>query len=167
MYFLETLHVSAPCHGGVMYSFFILIGYCLKFLWIFKILKKYIFNFVFFSFHVFFAFYAISNIVRKKTFSGGEGQKKSYFISRFILFPTFKKIWGRGGGNIEVISGGGGGGGVLVSIFFLENHIISRFMLFPTFRKNAFFAKYWKVPLHLLINWLNGRWFLQIVDTEF
>ena len=40
-------------------------------------------------------------------------------------------------------------------------------MLFLTFKKMFFLAKYWKVPLHLLINWLNGRWFLQSVDREF
>ena len=53
-----------------------------------------------FEFHIFFTFYAISNIFSKKN-SGWRGKKNgkvkfknikvSDFISRFMLFPTFKK----------------------------------------------------------------------------
>ena len=45
--------------------------------------------------------------------------------SRFMLFPTLKKI------GVKKNSGGGGGGGGLEKQFFL----ISRFMLFSTLKK--------------------------------
>ena len=65
MYFLETLqvHVCAPCHGGVLYSFW----YWLNVVWIFYEFFKYlIFYFIFFSiFQVFFAFHVISDIKKK------------------------------------------------------------------------------------------------------
>ena len=31
-FFLKTLQVRAPCHGGVLYSFLILMEFCLNFL---------------------------------------------------------------------------------------------------------------------------------------
>ena len=81
-------------------------------------------NFLFSIFHVFFAFHAISNIKKKKI-----GVKKKFR--------------------------GGGGGGVKEKQFFL----ISRFMLFSTLKKNNIE----KCPFTY---WLNGRWFLQIVDGD-
>ena len=75
MYFLVTLQVHAPCHGGVLYSFW----YWWNVVWIFyeffkywKKLKKKNSS----IFHVFFAFHAISNIKKKfgvKKISGGGG----------------------------------------------------------------------------------------------
>ena len=128
---------------------------CLNFFWNFLYIEK-----IKISFHIFFAFYAISNTFRKKHLQG-DGKKMgggaiylfflntrktilSHFISRFMLFPTFKKkkreilkidFRGEGGG------GGGGNGGFKKYFFFRKTilyHIISGFMLFPTFKKNAF-----------------------------
>ena len=77
------------------------------------------------------------------------------FYSRFMLFPTFlerKKIRG------------GGGGGISFSHFMFS----SRFMLFPTrlilFPKMFIIGNIENCPFTY---WLNGRWFLQIVDREF
>ena len=73
------------------------------------------------------------------------------FSSRFMLFPTLKKKIGVKNKN----SGGGGGG---CGFFFLEKQffLISRFMLFSTLQNIE------KCPFTY---WLNGRWFLQIVDS--
>ena len=72
------------------------------------------------------------------------------FSSRFMLFPTLKK-------KIAVKKKFRGGGGV---DFFLEKQffLISRFMLFSTLKKNIE-----KCPFTY---WLNGRWFLQIVERD-
>ena len=71
------------------------------------------------------------------------------FSSRFMLFPTLKKK------NWCTKKFGGGGGGGVEQQFFL----ISRFMLFSTLQKNNIE----KCPFTY---WLNGRWFLQIVDRD-
>ena len=72
------------------------------------------------------------------------------FSSRFMLFPTLKK---KNGVKKIKIPGGGG-------FFFLEKQffLISRFMLFSTLKKNIE-----KCPFTY---WLNGRWFLQIVERD-
>ena len=78
------------------------------------------------------------------------------FSSRFMLFPTLQnKI-----GAKQIIRGGGGGGGVC-GFFFLEKQffLISRYMLFSTLKK----IYIEKCPFTY---WLNGRWFLQIVDRD-
>ena len=63
------------------------------------------------------------------------------FSSRFMLFPTFKKKIG-----VKKKLGGGGG----------ENHF---FII--SFRVLCYFQHY-----IFFIYWLNGRWFLQIVDRD-
>ena len=64
-----------------------------------------------------------------------------------MLFPTFKKlIW------CKKYNSEGGGGVLNFSIF-----LISRFMLFSTLKNIE------KCPFTY---WLNGRWFLQIVDRD-
>ena len=71
----------------------------------------------------------------------------------FMLFPPLKKKW------CKKNSGGGGG---LIFYFFLlgkQFFLISRFMLFSTLSKNNIE----KCPFTY---WLNGRWFLQIVDRD-
>ena len=75
------------------------------------------------------------------------------FSSRFMLFPTFKKKIGA-----KKIMGGGGGE---VDFFFLEKQffLISRFMLFSTLNTN-------NIEKFPFTYWLNGRWFLQIVDRD-
>ena len=72
------------------------------------------------------------------------------FSSRFMLFPTFKKKFG-----VQKKFRGGG-----VWIFFLEKQffLISLFMLFSTLKKYIE-----KCPFTY---WLNGRWFLQIVERD-
>ena len=71
------------------------------------------------------------------------------FSSRFMLFPTLKKI------KIGVKNSGGGG----VDLFFRKT-ILSHFtfMLFSTLKKNID-----KCPFTY---WLNGRWFLQIANSR-
>ena len=72
------------------------------------------------------------------------------FSSRFMLFPTLKKKnW------YKKIRGGGG-----VWIFFLEKQffLISLCMLFSTLK-----IYIEKCPFTY---WLNGRWFLQIVERD-
>ena len=68
-----------------------------------------------------------------------EKKKIQYFMfsSRFMLFPTLKKI------NKLVYKKKSGGG---CGFFFLEKQffLISRFMLFSTLKK---------IPLHLLVKW--------------
>ena len=76
MYFLETLQVRAPCHGGVLYSF-------------------YIDGIMLFEF-----FMNFLNIEKNKNF------KKFYFqnfmfSSRFMIFPTFKKNWCKNNSGVE------------------------------------------------------------------
>ena len=64
IYFLKTLQVRAPCHGGVLYSFYIdgmLFEFCMNFL---NIENKIIFR-------IFFQYFM--------------------FSSHFMLFPTFTK----------------------------------------------------------------------------
>ena len=71
-----------------------------------------------------------------------------------MLFPTLKTKFG-------VKKKFPGGGGVWIFLcFFLENQffLISRFMLFSTLKKNIE-----KCPFTY---WLNGRWFLQIVERD-
>ena len=109
LYFLKTLQVRAPCHGGVLYSF----------VWIFEILKTKIFvKLDFFCFHVFFAFYAIS---------GRQFCLISFRVLCYLLHLKKKDFLG----NIEKWLGGGGGG---CQFFFFRktilSHFISRFMLF-------------------------------------
>ena len=62
----------------------------------------------------------------------------------------------------QKIPGGGGGGGSVDKkkrfINSIVSHFISRFMLFSTLKKNIE-----KCPITY---WLNGRWFLQIVDRD-
>ena len=75
------------------------------------------------------------------------------FSSRFMLFPTLKikKKWCK--------KKFGGGGGVLN--FFLRKTILSHFTFYAIFnikKKNIE-----KCPFTY---WLNGRWFLQIVDVD-
>ena len=76
------------------------------------------------------------------------------FSSRCMLFPTFKK-------NVGVKQNSGGG----VSNFFLEKHfLLFHFvfyaMLFSTLKTN------WNIEKFPFTYWLNGRWFLQIVDRD-
>ena len=68
-----------------------------------------------------------------------------------MLFPTLKKI------SVKKKNPGGGGGNV---DFFVEKQffLISRFMLFSTLKQNIE-----KCPFTY---WLNGRWFLQIVERD-
>ena len=84
------------------------------------------------------------------------------FSSCFMLFPTLKtKIWCKNKNS------GGGGGGVLN--FFLKEKqffLISRFMLFSTLKKNIETPVYPSIRPSRLVYWLNGRWFLQIVDRD-
>ena len=70
---------------------------------------------------------------------------REFFFSKFHVFFTFHAIWGGGG----------------VEFFFLEKQffLISRFMLFSTLKINNIE----KCPFTY---WLNGRWFLQIVDGD-
>ena len=81
------------------------------------------------------------------------------FFSKFYVFFTFHAI-----SNIKKIiiiwCKKKIGGGVL--IFFLEKQffLISRFMLFSTLKKKIYIEK---CPFTY---WLNGRWFLQIVDGD-
>ena len=51
----------------------------------------------------------------------------------------------------------------MLNFFFLEKQffLISRFMLFSTLKKNIYNIE--KCPFTY---WLNGRWFLQIVDGD-
>ena len=74
-----------------------------------------------------------------------------FFFSLFHVFFAFHAI-----SNIKKKNPGGGGG----VDFFLEKQffLISRFMLFSTL--NFFFEK---CPFTY---WLNGRWFLQIVERD-
>ena len=88
--FSRNFAVRAPCHGGVMYSFWWNVWFFYEF---FKYLKK---KKTFFSpiFSVFFAFYAISKIPGGG--GGGGGSTKtilSHFISGFMLFSTLKQNW--------------------------------------------------------------------------
>ena len=73
------------------------------------------------------------------------------FSSRFMLFPTLKKKW------CKTIRGGGGGG----VLFFFRKTILSHFTFYAIFniKKNNIE----KCPFTY---WLNGRWFLQIVDGD-
>ena len=75
------------------------------------------------------------------------------FSSRFMLFPTLKKK------KIGVKKIRGGGGGVF--IFFFRKTILSHFTFYAIFniKKNNIE----KCPFTY---WLNGRWFLQIVDGD-
>ena len=76
------------------------------------------------------------------------------FSERFMLFPTLKKKkWCK--------KKFGGGGGVEFFCFFVEKQffLISRFMIFSTLKQNNIE----KCPFTY---WLNGRWFLQIVDRD-
>ena len=66
------------------------------------------------------------------------------FSSRFMLFPIFKKK----NGVKKMLQGGGGGGSVL-----------SHFTFYAIIKKNNIE----KCPFTY---WLNGRWFLQIVDRD-
>ena len=92
-------------------------------------------------------------------------EKQFFLISFHILcyFLHFKKQDFLG--NIEERFPGVGV--VSNKYFFFRKTILSRFMLFPTFDKKSFLRNIKKCPIHLLINWLNGRWFIQIVDREF
>ena len=70
-----------------------------------------------------------------------------------MLFPTFKKSWCK-----NKIPGGGGGGVEFFLFFFCRKKqffLISRFVIF-NIKTNIE-----KCPFTY---WLNGRWFLQIVD---
>ena len=86
------------------------------------------------------------------------------FFSIFQVFFAFhaistlkKKI---GVKKIKINPGGGGGGGGVDLFIFLEKQffLISLFMLFSTLKKYIE-----KCPFTY---WLNGRWFLQIVDIH-
>ena len=70
------------------------------------------------------------------------------FSSRFMLFPTSKKKSG-GGGGVE---------------FFFRKAILSYFTFYAIFKikQNRNVCPSIR-PSHL-VYWLNGRWFLQIVD---
>ena len=123
MYFLEILQVRAPCHGGVLYSFW----YWWNVVWIFyeffKYWKNKILRFVFLQYFM--------------------------FSLRFMLFPTLKKIFG-----VKKIWGGGG------VDFFFRKTILSHFKFYAIFNiKNNIE----KCPFTY---WLNGRWFLQIVERD-
>ena len=91
----------------------------------------------------------LDNLVRTNNFKNLFLQN-FMFSSCFMLFPTLKKNWCK-----KNNSGGGGG------VFFLEKQffLISRFMLFSTLKINNIE----KCPFTY---WLNGRWFLQIVDGD-
>ena len=95
-----------------------------------------------FSFHVFFAFYAISKCLKHKKNSGGSNfflktiLSHFLFSSRFMLFPTF-------------------------IIFVCKKHFFLISCFLPCF---IFWGNIEKCPF---IYWLNGRWFLQMVDREF
>ena len=103
MYFLQTLQVRAPCHGGVLYSFW----YWWNVVWIFD---------------EFFKYWKNNNL--KKICC-------HYFMfsSRFMLFPTFKKkIWCKKN-QLKFIWGGGR---FFIFRKTLLSHFISGFMLFST-----------------------------------
>ena len=118
-----------------------------------NIQKNKILRISFFSiFHVFFAFYAISNI--KKKICGGCRNIFFYKNSCWLNGRWFLQIVDRDSGNLCPIyppfpcsdflsQMWGGGGGVFFMFFMLD--------LFPTFLD--FFWKYLKVPLHLLVKW--------------
>ena len=74
------------------------------------------------------------------------------FSSRFMLFPTLKKI--KNWCKKKIKSGGGGCG------FFFRKTILSYFTLYAIFNINKNIKKY---PFTY---WLNGRWFLQIVERD-
>ena len=79
------------------------------------------------------------------------------FSSRFMLFPTLKnkiKNWCN-----KKISGGGGGGGVW--IFFFRKTILSHFTFYAIFN-----IKKQNIKKYPFTYWLNGRWFLQIVERD-
>ena len=81
-----------------------------------------------------------------------------HFSSRFMLFPTLKKEkknWCK-----KKIRGGGGG--VLNFFFFYIKTILSHFTFYAIFNiKKNNNNNIEKCPFTY---WLNGRWFLQIVD---
>ena len=94
-----------------------------------------------------------ATILKKKKFLKNFFFQNFMVSSRFMLFPTLKK-------KIGVQKKFGGGGGAVEHFFFVEKQffLISRFMLFSTLKKNIE-----KCPFTY---WLNGRWFLQIVDGD-
>ena len=128
-------------------------------------------------FQVFFAFHAISNIkkkmwCKKKKKSGGGVdflfflENQFFLISRFMLFSTLKKniekcpftYWLNGRWFLQIVEKKNPGGRGRVWIFLNQFFLISRFMLFSTLKKNIE-----KCPFTY---WLNGRWFLQIVERD-
>ena len=89
MYFFETLQVRAPCHGGVLCIFL----YWWNVVWIFY---EFVFKYFFSVFHVFFVFYAISNIKKKmfwckKKYLGGVEFffRKHSFSFQFTFYAIF------------------------------------------------------------------------------
>ena len=71
------------------------------------------------------------------------------FSSCFMLFPTLKKKIG-------------------VNILFVRKTIHSHFTFYAIFniKKSIETPVYPSVRPSRLVNWLNGRWFLQIVDRD-
>ena len=77
--------------------------------------------------------------------------------SRFMLFPTLKKINKK---NWCKKKFGGGGGGC-----FFRKTILSHFTFYAIF--NAIFnIKKNNIEKCPFTYWLNGRWFLQIIDGD-
>ena len=76
------------------------------------------------------------------------------FSSRFMLFPALKKKFG------VKKNSGGGAGGVEIYIFFWRI-ILSYFTFYAivNIKKNT-------IEKYPFTWWLNGRWFLQIVDRD-
>ena len=72
------------------------------------------------------------------------------FSSRFMLFPTLQKNWCK-----KNFGGGGGGCGI-----FVRKTILYHFTFYAIFNIKFFFEK---CPFTY---WLNGRWFLQIVERD-
>ena len=76
-----------------------------------------------------------------------EKNKIVMFSSRFMLFPTLKK-------KLKKLWGGGCG------FFFFRKTILSHFMFYAIFNIKKYIEK---CPFTY---WLNGMWFLQIVERD-
>ena len=93
MYFLETLQICAPCHGGVLYSFDI-DGMLFEFFMnVLNIENNKKFKLVFFQYFMFSSRFMLFPTFTKKnilvyTFLLFFRKTLSHFISHFMLFST-------------------------------------------------------------------------------
>ena len=136
MYFLETLQVCAPCHGGVLYNFWYLwnvVWICYEF---FKYWKKNHFKIFVFNISCFLRVLSCFQDVKKKI-----GVKKC-----------------RGGG-VDFFSRTNLKKRIDVHFFLISFSVICYFQQY----KFIFLGNIEKCPFTY---WLNGRWFLQIVDRD-